>query len=319
MKTVGNIHRTYALNFKIIGYFFLAVVYCSLSACATSGDVNLMNQDLYKLQRDSQMMKNEINVLKEKTTGMAREESLNVMRQNHADMQSQISTLSKDLQVLSGRFDENKYFIEKTMKSSTSETDLMKLQISALEGQIREIKNRLSALEMQIQQQKESLKEQPKENEKNSEESEKEAGSHTEQTVKSGASDKSAKYGSAYTAFKNKKFKDAREKFEAFVKEYPKDELSDNAHFWIAETYYNEKDYEAAILAYETFLKKYPKSKKGPSALLKQGLSFNEIGDKKTGKVILEQLAERYPDSKEAETAKKTLKDLEKKPPVKKK
>ena len=155
--------------------------------------------------------------------------------------------------------------------------------------------------------------------EKKSEEPQKEIPPKEEQTVKPAASDKLAKYETAYSAFKNKRYKESREKFEAFIKEFPKDELADNAHFWIAETYYNEKDFEGAILAYETFLKKYPNSKKAPAGLLKQGLSFIEIGDKKTGKVILEQLIERYPKSKEAELAKKSIEDLNKKTVKKKK
>jgi tetratricopeptide (TPR) repeat protein len=43
----------------------------------------------------------------------------------------------------------------------------------------------------------------------------------------------------------------ARRKFEAFLKQYPNTELSDNAQFWIGETYYGKKDYEKAILEYE--------------------------------------------------------------------
>jgi TolA-binding protein len=81
------------------------------------------------------------------------------------------------------------------------------------------------------------------------------------QSAKSAApADKAAGYEAAYNAFKNKRYREAREKFEAFVKQSPKDELADNAHFWIGETYYGEKDFEGAILAYETFLKKYPNS-----------------------------------------------------------
>jgi tol-pal system protein YbgF len=103
------------------------------------------------------------------------------------------------------------------------------------------------------------------------------------------------------------------------MKEFPQDELADNAQFWIAETYYGEKDYETAILAYEAVLKKYPKSEKAQGALLKQGFSFVEIGDKKTGKTILDKLIEIYPESREAELAKKKIEEIEKSIPKKKK
>ena len=124
-------------------------------------------------------------------------------------------------------------------------------------------------------------------------------------------------YESAYNAFKAKKYREAREKFSAFVKKFPKDALAGNAHFWTGESYYAEKDFENAILAYETVIKSYPQNVKIPGALYKQGLSFMELGDKKTAKVIFEKLIEKYPDSPEAAQAKKKKAEIDKKPPKK--
>jgi tol-pal system protein YbgF len=134
-----------------------------------------------------------------------------------------------------------------------------------------------------------------------------------------GLKNKKAIYDAAYNAFEKGRYKEAREQFEVFIKEFPQDELTDNAQFWIAETYYREEDFKNAILAYEEVLKKYPKSKKVPGALLKQGVAFIELGDNKTGKVILEKLMESYPGSKQAELAKKKIEEIEKKTSKKKK
>jgi tol-pal system protein YbgF len=295
----------------------LLAISCLLSSCATTSDIEMLRMETNKLQRDSYATTTEINKLKEQTAAAAKEESFHAVRQNQAEMQTTISNMSKDIQVLSGKFDENKYFVEKTLKDSTSELDLMKSQITGMENRVKELKERLNILEGQKNQ---GGKEQMMEDEKKAEEPQKNPRPVEVQNEKAAVpADKISKYEAAYSAFKNKKYKDAREKFEAFIKEFPKDELTDNAYFWIGETYYNEKDFEGAILAHETFLKKYPNSEKAPSAMLKQGLSFIEIGDKKTGKVILEQLIERYPKSKEAETAKKDLENLDKKPVKKKK
>ena len=308
-------------SLKIIIYCLLFIIYCLLFSCATTENLDLLRQDTAQLRKESLTMKNELTALKEKTTGVAREDSFNVIRQSQAEIQSTLSNVSRDIQVLNGRFDENKYFTEKALKDSVAEMDLIKVQITSLEGQIKNIKEKLNALESHTEQQKEPPpQKQLTETGRNIEEPEKEPQHHEEQSLKPVASNnKTAKYEAAYNAFKDKKYKEARKKFEVFIKEFPKDELADNAQFWIAETYYGEKDSEGAILAYETLLKKYPKSKKAPAALLKQGLSFIEIGDKKTGKVILEQLIERYPDSKEAGIAKKNIEDTKKKPAKKKK
>jgi len=277
-----------------------------------------MRYDLNKVQRDSVSLRNDVNTLTEKTTGVAKEESFNVMRQNQAEIQSTLSNVSRDIQVLSGRFDENKYFIEKSLKDSASETELLKAQITSIESRIKELKDRLNNMEKQTNLQKEPLPEQLKEPEKK-EEAAKETKHSEDQPVKTAKPSDKTKYETADAAYKNKKYKEARENYEAFLKESPKHERAEDAYFQIAESYYNEKDFEGSILAYETLLKKYPNSKKAPAALFKQGLSFIEIGDKKTGKVILEQLIERYPKSKEAESARKNLESLDKKPAKKKK
>lgn len=301
-------------KFKITVCCLLFTVYCSLSGCVTTTDFDMLRSDVNMLRRDTFELRKELNDLKERTAGTIKEDAFNAIRQSQAEIQSQLSNVSRDIQVLSGRFDENKYFMEKALKDSATERDLIKAQIMSIEGQIKDIREKLNALESQTGQQKEPPKEQPKEAEKKVEEPEKEPQQQGVQPPKATElADKTEAYKAAYNTFKEKQYKEARMKFEAFIKEFPKDELTDNAQFWIAETYYGEKDFEGAILAYETLLKKYPNSEKAPGALLKQGFSFIEIGDTKTGKVILEKLRERHPDSKEAELAKKKIEEIEKK------
>lgn len=274
----------------------------------------MLRTDVNRLLKDSYAAKSDIEILKEKTAGAAKEESFNVVRMSQAEIQSQLSALAGEIQKLSGRFDENKYFVEKTLKNATAETELLKTQMAGLEKQIREVKDRLNVLEGVAKQKGELSHEEPsKENGKKSEEAQKEGQAGDGKAAKTPSPVAGMKpYEEAYDAFKNKRYKEAREKFEAFVKAFPNDDRVDNALFWIAETYFNEKEYEEAILAYESHLKKYPKSQKAPGSLLKQGLAFIEIGDKKTGTVILDQVIERYPKSNEAELAKKQVEKLRK-------
>jgi tol-pal system protein YbgF len=295
--------RTRVSNIKISFYFFLLSVFFIFQACATSEDFNLLRRDVTNLQKESLTIRNDLNNLKDKTSGVASEDSFNVVRQSQAEIQSQLSNVSRDIQVLSGRFDENKYSTENALKNSATEMELIKSQISNLEGQIKDIKEKLSTLEGQLSQ-REAVQKQSRETEKESQLQEEQPA-----TKPLTGNTKQAKYEAAYNTFKAKKYKEARKMFEDFLKDFPKDELTDNAQFWIAETYYWEDDFENAILAYETLLRNFPKSPKIPAALLKQGLSFIEIGDKKTGKIILEQLVERYPDSREASIAKKYMED----------
>jgi tol-pal system protein YbgF len=117
-------------------------------------------------------------------------------------------------------------------------------------------------------------------------------------------------YKDAYETFQKGDLEGARRKFEAFLKQYPNTDLSDNAQFWIGETYYLKKDFEKAILEYEKAIAKYPEGDKIPAALFKQGLAFLELGDKTNARSLLKRVIERYPQSDQAEIAKKKLETI---------
>jgi tol-pal system protein YbgF len=117
-------------------------------------------------------------------------------------------------------------------------------------------------------------------------------------------------YKDAYETFHKGDLEGARRKFEAFLKQYPNTELSDNAQFWIGETYYLKKDYERAILEYEKAISKYPEGDKIPAALFKQALAFLELGDKTNAKNLLKRVIEKYPHSDQAELAEKKLETI---------
>jgi len=279
-----------------------------LSSCVTTEQQDLTNQELNRLRNENIYIRNELNNIKEKTSSIASQDSFNAIRESQAAIQSQLSAVAKDIQVLNGRFEEHKYSVEKTLKDTSGETELLQVQMTTIESQIKEINEKIIALENSIGGQREVMLKPQQEPEVKPEEPV--IAPQPQDEASHSLLDKVKTYENAYNAFKEKNYADSRKKFETFLKEYPQDDLSDNAQFWIAETYYWEKDYENAILSYEIVLKKYKDSQKAPNAFLKQGLSFIELGDKKTGKIILEQVKERYPDSREAGLAIDYLKDL---------
>jgi tol-pal system protein YbgF len=259
-----------------------------LSSCATSGDYDILRREVNDLRRDSFEQKREINALKEKTAGAAgeitslkektagavKEDSFAAVRESQADINSRLSQLSSDLQSLRGRFEENKYNVEKSLKDSASDRELVRAQIANLEEEVKALKDRLyPAGETGKAQNATPGKQTLKEGQEMAGEKTEAAGEEAPQK----APGEKEVYDAAYSAFKGKKYKEAREDFQSFLKEYPKSKLADSAQFWLAESYYAEKDYEGAILAYETLLKKYPHSSKTAGALLKQGYSFLEL------------------------------------------
>ena len=273
--------------------FLRALSLFLLIGCASTGDLDTLRSDVNQLKRESFELKKETAEIRRQATGTVKEDSFGALRESQASLYSQVNEQSRELQVLRGRFDEYKFFMDKAMKESAAERDLLRSQISTLETRVKELTEKVGKsgeMKSPAPEQKPSAEES---NEKSAE------GKKTEEDKPA------ALYESAYHSFREKKYKEAREKFSDFLKRYPKDGLAGNAHFWTGESYFGERDFENAILTFETLIKGYPGNDKIPGALYKQGLSFFELGDKKTAKVIFDKLIEKYPDSREAAMAKK--------------
>lgn len=284
---------------------FLLVLFAS--GCATTADFGMLKADINQLKRESFDIKKDASDTKTALADVkeksAKEDALNAMRESEALLRSDVTGISKDLQTLIGRFDESKYFIDKTLKDTASEMELLRSQINTLEAQIKELQGRLSSKTDTDTKTKGKME--IKKDKKESEDAK------LPETKEPEINDPAKMYEAAYATFKDKKYKEAREKFEAFIKKFPKDNLADNAQFWIAETYYAEEDYAGAIVEYDALLENYPNSGKIPTALLKQGNAFIEFGDKKAARGIFEYLMTKYPKSKEAGIAKKKLEDID--------
>ncbi len=294
---------------------FLLLTSCFLLVfavgCATSGDFEALKSNVASLQSETQIQQKEINQIKTSLPEISsdlstlKEQGFTAIRESQASLVSQSSDLSKEIQLLKGRFDENKYFVEKNMKDLLSERELQQAKTTALENEINSLKAKINDL---VAEQKEMAAA--------AEASKQPAAADTVQKPADNAQSNAEAnnpqklYDNAQVDFKEKSYADARQKLKDFIKDYPKHALVPNAYFWVGETYYAEKKYDDAILSYEDFLKKYPSHDKAKGAMLKQAYAFVEMGDKKTGKVILERLIEKYPQSAEADLAEKKIAEI---------
>jgi tol-pal system protein YbgF len=300
---------------QIVKLFLPILLLFSISACVSETDFYRLRADVNDLRRDSSLTKTELDSLREKTAGAAKEDTLSAVRESQSETASRIRDLSSGLQEIRGRFDENRYFVEKSLKDSAAERDMLRAQINSLESQMKVLRDKMAVVESGLRQREEPRSQQESSFRPEIDEKKSEPETVAEPSeVKDAENERVKAYDAAFSAFNDKKFKESRERFEAFLKTYPKNDLSDNAQFWIAETYYAEKHYEDAILSYESLMKNYPESRKMSGAMLKQAFAFIEIGDPKTGKIILNRMIEKFPDSKDAELARKKIADLDKKP-----
>lgn len=268
-----------------------------MTGCASSGDIESLKKDvdverINKTQEIAQL-RTSLDELKSDLSSL-KEQGVSALRDSQSSLLTRVEDLSREVQVLQGRFDENKYSSDKAIKDLLAEKDVQQARMASLENDIKDLKVKNTPA---------PSPEASAEGPAAPPEDYKEAAS-TDYTVPQKL------YDDAQIDFKVKHYDEAKKKFEKFINNFPKHTLTPNAYFWIGETCYAEKKYEDAILAYESFLKKYPANNKVRGAMLKQAYSFIEIGDKKTGKVILERIIEKYPQSAEAKLAEKKIAEI---------
>jgi tol-pal system protein YbgF len=294
-------------RFKNNSIFPVLILLCVLfiTGCVSSQEINRIRWDLNELKADVKNLKKtsrsietqfpeERQKLGQKIQEL--EESQNVTAKSVSDLLIKVQELTTQLQILTGRFEEARYFSEKSAAEFLESKDMLIAKLKELEIAVEELKKRLPQVETTAPPVK---TEEPPEGKKEEEPATPKT-ERPKQTVKD-------VYMAGYQAFKEGRTAEAREIFKSVLKDFPENEYSDNARFWIGETYYKEENYEDAILAYEELFRKNPDSDKIPGAMLKQGLAFYALKDEKTGKLILEELIEKFPDSEQARLAKRKL------------
>ncbi len=253
-------------------------------SCATQTQVNTLSTKIDQLE--SRLYRVERNINKEVNKKI--DSNVLSLRKDIADIKADIDSVREDINSVRGKTEENRAIIKKIVESDLSKIDQLNQQLeqisqrlSKLEGQIKQIQDYLGLTE-QIPTKKEAKK----------------------------TSQKEDFYSRAYSLYKQGRYKEAILAFKAFLKKYPKSNLSDNAWFWIGECYMGLNKYEKAILAYYEVIKKYRKGNKVPSAMLRLAQAFLKIKDKTSAKVILRRLIKKFPRSTEAKVARRLLKRI---------
>lgn len=107
-------------------------------------------------------------------------------------------------------------------------------------------------------------------------------------------SNAAALYDASFQALREQKYDRAEKGFKEFIQRYSSDALTGNAQYWLGETYYVRGKYAEAAKVFATGYQKYPKSTKAPDNLLKLGLSLAQSGKKQDACITLQQLGIQY-------------------------
>jgi len=311
---------------KIVRAGILFFLSAFLWGCATRQDVHILDRELNRLQsqvntlqKENQREKETYNRQWASLKSEGRNDLNAEMKKLQTDLLFRIEKNESEIRILTTGLDEYKDFAKRPSKDveRIREDVILRTRVLEERGKILEEKNRAQedrarGLEEKIRVLEERLKGTEGKIDavaKKQVESEKPVTPPKEVAPegKVPATGMGEIYKDAYDTYQKGDSEGARRKFEAFLKQYPNTDLSDNAQFWIGETYYVKKDYEKAILEYEKVIVKYPEGDKVPAALLKQGLAFLELGDRANARNLLRRVIDRYPQSEQAEIAKKRL------------
>ena len=110
-------------------------------------------------------------------------------------------------------------------------------------------------------------------------------------------------YQQAFELLGQRRYKEAKRRFQAFLKNYPDGFYADNAQYWLAEASYVTRDFDTALAEFRKLLARYPDSPKVPGAMLKIGYIQYEKQQRGQARQTLETLIDRYPASSAARLA----------------
>ncbi|MEO5357519.1 MAG: tol-pal system protein YbgF [Nitrospirae bacterium YQR-1] len=292
------------------------IFFMALGACAQGNEYSTMKNEIMELRKIQLSQKEEITEIQKRLsmtetskTG-AKTDVLSAMRENQESLNSKVVHLTRELQQLSGRFDERKYYVDRMFAETKTDKDVLKAQLDALENELKVFQGKAERTEPAAQKQTSLSPAQTPPPAQVKPQKQDTPAQAQAATKSEDAADTKTLYEDAYKDLLSGKPKEARDKFTRVIKEFPSSPFVPNCHFWIADSYYKEGSFEDAILGFDVVIKKFAGSSKVPAAKLKQAMAFNELKDVKTAKTILQQLTEEHPQSKEAEQAKQLLEKL---------
>ena len=102
----------------------------------------------------------------------------------------------------------------------------------------------------------------------------------------------------AFDFIRDRKYDDAKNLLELFIKNNPENQLSGSAHYWLGELNILDKQYRDAALIFAEGYQKFPKSIKAPDMLYKLSQSLFEVNKNVEACKTMEKFLNDYPKHK---------------------
>ena len=99
----------------------------------------------------------------------------------------------------------------------------------------------------------------------------------------------------------------ARQLYNEYIKKWPQDPSTAEAHFGLGQSFYEEDKCREALFEFGKVIQEHPKSSLAPDAYLHSSECFKKLKMRDEAKLALEELIKSYPKSEAAKTAKAQL------------
>ncbi len=102
-------------------------------------------------------------------------------------------------------------------------------------------------------------------------------------------------YNAALKAYSRFNQEESIRMFEEFINQYPEEELTPNAYYWLAENYYAGKKWSTAADIFQQVIDKYPEHPKAKDAYLKLGMTYYNMDMRQQARDVFQHIKDTYP------------------------
>lgn len=95
--------------------------------------------------------------------------------------------------------------------------------------------------------------------------------------------------------------------FDAYIKTFPKSDLTDDAQYYIGETHFKALDDKAAVEAYNRLIQNYPTSNTLPEAYYRRGMALANLGQAPAARESFDWVVKNYPETDAGRLARQAL------------
>jgi tol-pal system protein YbgF len=102
-------------------------------------------------------------------------------------------------------------------------------------------------------------------------------------------------YDYAFALVQRQDYKSAESALKGFIAAHPKDDLTDDAQYWLGRVYFARQEFQPAAFAFAEGIEKFPSSRRTADSLLHLGLSLARLGKTEQACTALSRLQDNFP------------------------